>query len=77
MAAPGAPRDSFTQAEGLRYLTRLMRAGLEAFVEHSDPRAPVLHRVVHETVKMGAHRPSARNGARCACALSALMPLTV
>ena len=31
---PGAPRDAFNQAEGLRYLTRLTRGGLEAFVEY-------------------------------------------
>lgn len=54
---PGAPTDPFSQAEGYRYLSRLARAGLEAFVEHADPRAPVLHRVVHETVKMGADNP--------------------
>lgn len=54
---PGAPQDAFSQAEGYRYLTRLTRAGLMAFVEHADPRAPVLHRVVHETVKMGADNP--------------------
>ncbi|MCG8668400.1 MAG: DUF1214 domain-containing protein [Pseudomonadales bacterium] len=54
---PGAPTDPFNQAEGYRYLTRLARAGLEAFVEHADPKAPVLHRVVHETVKMGADNP--------------------
>ncbi len=28
-----------------------------AFIEHADPKAPVLHRVVHETVKMGADNP--------------------
>lgn len=54
---PGTPTDALTQAEGLRYLTRLVRAGLEAFVEHADPERPVLHRVVHETVKMGADNP--------------------
>ncbi|MDX1694451.1 MAG: DUF1214 domain-containing protein [Ketobacteraceae bacterium] len=54
---PGAPTDPFSQAEGYRYLTRLARAGLEAFVEYADPKAPVLHRVVHETVKMGADNP--------------------
>ena len=54
---PGAPHDAFNQAEGYRYLTRLTRAGLMAFIEHADPKAPVLHRVVHETVKMGADNP--------------------
>ncbi|MCB9664668.1 MAG: DUF1214 domain-containing protein [Alphaproteobacteria bacterium] len=51
------PDDAFTRAEGLRYLTRLVRAGLEAFVEHADPGAPVLARVVHETAKMGNDNP--------------------
>lgn len=54
---PGVPRDPFQQAEGVRYLTRLTRAGLEAFVEYSDPAFPVLRRMVHETVKMGADNP--------------------
>jgi hypothetical protein len=54
---PGAPRDAFQQAEGIRYLTRLTRAGLEAFVEYTDPAFPVLRRMVHETVKMGADNP--------------------
>ena len=54
---PGAPRDPFQQAEGVRYLTRLTRAGLEAFVEYNDPAFPVFRRMVHETVKMGADNP--------------------
>jgi len=54
---PGTPRDPFQQAEGVRYLTRLTRAGLEAFVEYSDPAFPVLRMMVHETVKMGADNP--------------------
>ncbi len=54
---PGAPRNDFDRAEGYRYLSRLLRAGLEAFVEYADPRYPVLHRVVHETVKMGSDNP--------------------
>jgi hypothetical protein len=54
---PGTPVDPFQQAEGLRYLTRLTRAGLEAFVEYGDPAFPVLRRMVHETVKMGADNP--------------------
>ncbi|MCY3698137.1 MAG: DUF1214 domain-containing protein [Gemmatimonadetes bacterium] len=54
---PGAPRDPFNQAEGYRYLSRLARGGLMAFVEHADPRAPLLHRVAHETVKLGSDNP--------------------
>jgi hypothetical protein len=53
----GSPEAPFDRAEGYRYLTRILRAALETFVEHHDPRAPVLHRVVHETVKMGADNP--------------------
>ena len=54
---PGAPNDPASQAEGLRYLTRLTRAALEAFVEYGDPLRPELRRMVHETVKMGADNP--------------------
>ena len=54
---PGAPQDAASQAEGYRYLSRLARAGLEGFLEDADPEAPVLKRVVHETVKMGADNP--------------------
>ncbi len=55
--APEQPSDPLTRAEGFRYLSRLTRAALQTFVEHNDPRAPVLQRVVHETAKMGADNP--------------------
>jgi len=54
---PGAPLDGPQQVEGVRYLTRLTRASLEAFVEYNDPYFPELRRMVHETVKMGADNP--------------------
>ena len=57
LLSPGAPRDPFQQAEGIRYLSRLTRAGLEAYVEYPDPTFPQLRRMVHETVKMGADNP--------------------
>ena len=57
LSFPGAPQDPFSQAEGYRYLSRLARAGLNAFVEHADPNAPVLHRVVDENTKLGADNP--------------------
>ena len=54
---PGAPQDPFNQAEGYRYLSRIARAALMAFVEHADTNAPVMHRVVNETTKLGADNP--------------------
>ena len=36
--AQNAPQDSFTRAEGYRYLSRMMRAGLESFLEAGDPQ---------------------------------------
>lgn len=57
LLSPGVPRDPFQQAEGVRYLSRLTRAGLEAFVEYGNPACPELRRMVHETVKMGADNP--------------------
>jgi hypothetical protein len=54
---PGTPQDAFQQAEGIRYLTRLTRAGLEAFVEYNNPGFPVFKTMVHETVKLGADNP--------------------
>jgi hypothetical protein len=54
---PGAPRDPDQVAEGIRYLSRLTRAGLEAFIEYGDPKFPVLRHTVNETIKMGADNP--------------------
>lgn len=54
---PGTPQNAFDQAEGYRYLARLTRAGLEAFIEHGDPMHPELHRLCHETIKIGADNP--------------------
>jgi hypothetical protein len=55
--AEGSPDNPLDRAEGFRYLTRLARAALETFIEYADPRAPVLHRPVHETAKIGADNP--------------------
>ena len=52
-----APDDMLNRSEGFRYLSRLTRAGLEAFIEYADPLAPELHRPIHETVKIGADNP--------------------
>jgi hypothetical protein len=55
--AEGSPTDPLDRAEGFRYLSRLTRAALETFVEYKDRLAPVLHRPVHETAKIGADNP--------------------
>jgi hypothetical protein len=55
--AEGSPSNPLDRAEGFRYLSRLTRAALETFIEYADPRAPVLHRPVHETAKIGADNP--------------------
>ena len=34
---PGVPQDEQTQADGLRYLSRMARAALEWYVEFNDP----------------------------------------
>ena len=55
--AEGSPDGPLDRAEGFRYLSRLARAALETFLEYADPLAPVLHRPVHETAKIGADNP--------------------
>ena len=55
--AEGSPDSPLEQAEGFRYLSRLTRAALENFLEYADPLAPVLHRPIHETAKIGADNP--------------------
>ncbi len=46
----------FDRAEGLRYLSRLLRAGLVSFAESSGPEHPVF-RAMPEGVKMGLDNP--------------------
>ena len=53
----GAPTDALTQDEGYRYLTRLLRAGLESSVEGSDPKFPVFYSLSHDTIKIGNDNP--------------------
>jgi hypothetical protein len=47
---------TFERAEGLRYLTRLLRAGLYAFAETTGPLHPVF-RPMPDLVKMGLDNP--------------------
>jgi hypothetical protein len=51
------PADPFERAEGMRYLTRLLRAGLESFVESSDPCHPRFFQLSNETIKIGNDNP--------------------
>ena len=52
-----APDDAFNKAQGYRYMTRLLRAGLESVIEHNDADFPMLRCGCHETIKMGADNP--------------------
>ena len=45
------------QAEGYRYLLRLMRLSLEMNLEHSNPSTPSFYNLSHETAKIGADNP--------------------
>lgn len=53
----GRPNDPVNRAEGLRYLTRLLRAGLESHVESSDPCHPRFFQLSNETIKIGNDNP--------------------
>lgn len=55
-----APQNPFDRAQGYRYLVRMLRAGLDSFMEFGDPAFPNLSCLVHETVKMGADNPDNR-----------------
>ena len=53
---PDVAASTFERAEGLRYLTRLLRAGLVSFAEATGPRHPVF-RPMPDLVKMGLDNP--------------------
>ena len=48
---------AFDRAEGFRYLTRLLRAGLESQLEFADPRFPGFFQLSNETIKIGNDNP--------------------
>lgn len=52
-----SPNTPFDRAEGFRYLARITRAALDAFIDRADPQHPTLYRPVHETIKMGSDNP--------------------
>ena len=53
----GAPRDGFNQAEGYRYLTRLLRGAIWSAIEAADPDFPSFISTTTEMVKIGADNP--------------------
>ena len=54
---PEAASSVLDRAEGWRYLTRLLRLGLEMHVEFSDADFPGFFAPSHETAKIGADNP--------------------
>ena len=52
-----APAGELDRAEGYRYLTRLLRIGLEMHLEFADPDFPGFLAPSHETGKIGADNP--------------------
>lgn len=61
LVAPGCPQDPFNQAEGYRYLSRLVRGSLESFMECNDPTAPQLVALANGLrdcpIKLGSDNP--------------------
>ena len=49
--------DEVTQAEGLRYLTRLLRGGIERQIEYADPLDPFMAPTKNERLKWGLDNP--------------------
>ena len=54
---PEAPGSELDRAEGFRYLTRLLRIGLDMHLEFADADAPGFLLPSHETAKIGADNP--------------------
>ncbi len=45
------------KTEGVRYLTRLLRIGLDMHLENADPAFPSFYQASHATAKIGADNP--------------------
>ena len=54
---PEMPETALDRAEGYRYLSRLLRIGLEMHLEFADPDFPGFFLPSHETGKIGADNP--------------------
>jgi hypothetical protein len=57
LTSEGTPNSVFDRAEGARYLSRLIRLGLEIYLENGDPDFPSFYFPSHETAKMGGDNP--------------------
>ena len=55
--AADTPPDGLTRAEGYRYLSRLLRLGLEKYVEFGAADFPQFYSLSHETAKIGNDNP--------------------
>jgi hypothetical protein len=49
--------DALTQAEGLRYMTRLLRGAIERQIEYADPLDPFMSPTKNERLKWGMDNP--------------------
>ena len=52
-----AELDEVNRAEGLRYLTRLLRGSFEKYIEYSDPLDPVIFKMCDERSGYGGDNP--------------------
>jgi hypothetical protein len=57
LSRPETPVTDLDRAEGLRYLARLTRLGLELCFEHTDPDFPVFLNAWNATYKAGSDNP--------------------
>lgn len=53
----GLAASDLDSAEGVRYLTRLLRIGLDMHLENADPAFPSFYQASHATAKIGADNP--------------------
>jgi hypothetical protein len=61
----GSEADAVSQAEGPRYLTRLLRSGIEKFVEYWDPLDPYMAVTYNERLKWGMDNPDSVYAISC------------
>ncbi|MGB0908607.1 MAG: DUF1214 domain-containing protein [Maricaulaceae bacterium] len=55
--ADGLAGSALDETEGVRYLSRLLRIGLDMHLENADPAFPSFYQASHATAKIGADNP--------------------